>query len=144
MEYIHELCDGKDEWSTHEKIGFAVSCMLKHRNYSLYPVLSIQRWTEYAINHHQIKFFFDGHNQPLGYITWAYLEADTELRMLNDEKFNLHPSEWNEGGRIWLLDFCCAPGYSLEVIKKLKRIRPWGEGQVRWISRRNQSIKVFS
>lgn len=82
MSYIRETIRGKDEWTVYEQIGFAVSCMLYNRNYSLYPVLTIQYWTEYAIQHNQIKFLFDSRGFPLAYITWAYLEADTEARLL--------------------------------------------------------------
>ncbi|EQP62644.1 hypothetical protein G741_04866, partial [Escherichia coli HVH 78 (4-2735946)] len=53
MSYIRETIRGKDEWTVYEQIGFAVSCMLYNRNYSLYPVLTIQYWTEYAIQHNQ-------------------------------------------------------------------------------------------
>ena len=81
MSYIRETIRGKDEWTVYEQIGFAVSCMLYNRNYSLYPVLTIQYWTEYAIQHNQIKFLFDSRGFPLAYITWAYLEADTEARL---------------------------------------------------------------
>ncbi len=102
MSYIRETIRGKDEWTVYEQIGFAVSCMLYNRNYSLYPVLTIQYWTEYAIQHNQIKFLFDSRGFPLAYITWAYLEADTEARLLRDPEFRLHPSEWNEDGRIWI------------------------------------------
>lgn len=98
MYYIRETIRGKDEWTVYEQIGFAVSCMLYNRNYSLYPVLTIQYWTEYAIQHNQIKFLFDSRGFPLAYITWAYLEADTEARLLRDPEFRLHPSEWNEDG----------------------------------------------
>lgn len=82
MYYIRETIRGKDEWTVYEQIGFAVSCMLYNRNYSLYPVLTIQYWTEYAIQHNQIKFLFDSRGFPLAYITRAYLEADTEARLL--------------------------------------------------------------
>ena len=77
MSHIRETIRGKEEWTVYEQIGFAVTCMLYNRNYSLYPVLTIQYWTEYAIQHHQIKFLFDTRGFPLAYITWAYLEADT-------------------------------------------------------------------
>ena len=100
MSYIRETIRGKDEWNVYDQIGFAVSCMLYNRNYSLYPVLTIQYWTEYAIQHNQIKFLFDSRGFPLAYITWAYLEADTEARLLRDPEFRLHLSEWNEDGRI--------------------------------------------
>lgn len=96
MSYIRETIRGKNEWTVYEQIGFAVSCMHYNRNYSLYPVLTIQYWTEYAIQHNQIKFLFDSRGFPLAYITWAYLEADTEARLLRDPEFRLHPSEWKD------------------------------------------------
>lgn len=102
MSHIRESIRGREEWTVYEQIGFAVSCMLHNRNYSLYPVLTIQYWTEYAIQHNQIKFLFDSRGFPLAYITRAYLEADTEARLLNDPEFRLHPSEWDEDGRIWI------------------------------------------
>ncbi|HDR8808102.1 TPA: toxin-activating lysine-acyltransferase [Escherichia coli] len=140
MSYIRETIRGKDEWTVYEQIGFAVSCMLYNRNYSLYPVLTIQYWTEYAIQHNQIKFLFDSRGFPLAYITWAYLEADTEARLLRDPEFRLHPSEWNEDGRIWILDFCCKPGFGRKVIDYLIQLQAWGEGEVRWLSRRKKIV----
>lgn len=38
---FQEKNNNKNELSVHEKIGFAVRCMLYNRNYSLYPVLTI-------------------------------------------------------------------------------------------------------
>ncbi|OEO14107.1 toxin-activating lysine-acyltransferase, partial [Escherichia coli] len=99
-----------------------------------------QYWTEYAIQHNQIKFLFDSRGFPLAYITWAYLEADTEARLLRDPEFRLHPSEWNEDGRIWILDFCCKPGFGRKVIDYLIQLQPWGEGEVRWLSRRKKIV----
>lgn len=91
---FQEKNSNKNELSIHEKIGFAVRCMLYNRNYSLYPVLTIQIWTEFAINHDQIKFLFDTKGMPLAYITWAYIAPDTEERLINDPEFRLHLSEW--------------------------------------------------
>lgn len=142
MSYIRETISGRAEWTVYEQIGFAVSCMLHNRNYSLYPVLTIQYWTEYAIQHHQIKFLFDSRGFPLAYITWAYLETDTEARLLNDPEFILHPSEWNEDGRIWILDFCCKPGFGRKAIECFTDLRPWGEGEVRWMNRRKKIMTV--
>ncbi|EPN4396641.1 toxin-activating lysine-acyltransferase, partial [Escherichia coli] len=68
------------------------------------------------------------------------LEADTEARLLRDPEFRLHPSEWNEDGRIWILDFCCKPGFGRKVIDYLIQLQPWGEGEVRWLSRRKKIV----
>lgn len=140
--HIRETIQGRKEWTVYEQMGFALSCMLLHRNYSLYPVLSIQCWTEFAIQHGQIKFLFDAKGQPLAYITWAYLAPDTEDRLFNDPKFRLHHSEWNEDGRVWILDFCCKSGFCRKVFDYLEKLRPWGQGEVRWMSRRKK-IMMF-
>ncbi|HHO5250908.1 TPA: toxin-activating lysine-acyltransferase, partial [Escherichia coli] len=50
------------------------------------------------------------------------------------------PSEWNEDGRIWILDFCCKPGFGRKVIDYLIQLQPWGEGEVRWLSRRKKIV----
>ncbi|ECX6625118.1 toxin-activating lysine-acyltransferase [Salmonella enterica] len=139
---FQEKNNNKNELSVHEKIGFAVRCMLYNRNYSLYPVLTIQIWTEFAINHDQIKFLFDGKGMPLAYITWAYIAPDTEERLISDPEFRLHPSEWNEGGRIWVLDFCCKPGFGAKAIEHFSKFPPWGEGEVRWLSRKKKIMKL--
>lgn len=144
MSHMQETIKRKEEWTYYEEIGFAVSCMLHNRNYSLFPVLTIQYWTEYAIQHHQIKFLFDTQGFPLAYITWAYLEADTETRLLNDPEFRLHPSEWNEDGRVWIIDFCCKPGFGQKAIAHFIRSPPWGEGEARWLNRRKKIMKFTS
>lgn len=136
--YIRDDVNGKTQWSVHEQIGFAVSCMFYHHNYSLYPVVCIQHWTEHAIQHHQIKFLFDLHGLPLAYITWAYLEKDTEQRLINDPHFRLHPSEWDEGGNIWILDFCCKPGFCRKAVERFLMLSPWGEGAVHWLNRKKK------
>ncbi len=138
MVYLSETINGKGDWSAYEQIGFAVSCMLHNRNYSLYPIMSIYLWTEFAIQHSQIKFFFDMNGEPLAYATWAYLEADTVHRLINDPEFSLHPSEWNEGENVWILDFCCKPGFCRKILERLSQLRPWGDGQVHWLNRRRK------
>lgn len=142
--YIRETAGGREEWTAYEQLGFAVSCMLHNRNYSLYPVLSLQYWTEFAIQHQQIKFLFDTRGQPLAYVTWAYLAEDTETRLLHESEFRLHPSEWNEADRVWILDFCCKPGFSRKAIERFIQLSPWGEGPVRWLNRRKKVMTLPS
>lgn len=142
--YTKEIVNNQKSWSAHEQIGFAVSCMLYNHNYSLYPIISIQLWTEFAIQLNQIKFLFDNRGQPLAYITWAYLEQQTEERLLHDKNFRLHPSEWDENGKIWILDFCCKPGFGRKAIEHFIQLRPWGDGQVHWLNRRKKIMTLRS
>lgn len=131
--------EGREESSLQEQIGYAVQCMLYNRNYSMFPVLSIQQWTEHAILHKQIKFIFDARGKPLAYFTWAYLRSDTIERLKHDPHFRLHPSEWNEGGDIWILDFCCKPGYGKALLRFIRTHFPWQNHDVYWYSRRKKS-----
>ncbi|MFJ2600558.1 toxin-activating lysine-acyltransferase (plasmid) [Pantoea agglomerans] len=140
---IQDLVGKNNAPSLHEQMGYAVQCMLLNRNYSLYPVLSLQIWTEHAILHRQIKFLFDMNGSPLAYLTWAYLRNDTVERLLNDPQFRLHPSEWDEGGEIWILDFCCKPGYGREVIKYLRNTITLSQRNVKWLTRRKKVRRLF-
>ena len=140
--YIRETAGGQDQWSDYEQLGFAVSCMLHHRNYSLHPIKSVQERLIFAIQHGQIKFLFDTNDQPLAYVLWACLTKDTETQLQRDPGFPLHPSEWNEGDRIWLLDFCCRPGFAPQAIKRFNKLKPWGEGQVRWQNRKRKVMTL--
>jgi hemolysin-activating ACP:hemolysin acyltransferase len=79
--------------------------MAKSDEYCQYPIACITLWIEPAIRHEQIHFFFDDAGQACGYVTWAWLAADSERRLLHDPDVLLHISEWNEGSSLWILDF---------------------------------------
>ncbi|UTO03893.1 toxin-activating lysine-acyltransferase [Serratia nematodiphila] len=58
-----------------------------NKNYSLYHIKTLQLWTQEAINQNQFKILFDHLDNPLGYITWAYLRDETLGRLINDPQF---------------------------------------------------------
>ncbi|MFL1514928.1 toxin-activating lysine-acyltransferase [Pseudomonas prosekii] len=103
-------------------LGYAIMIIFMCTPYSTFKVLTLSYWISPAIDHKQIIFFFDSASTPIGYVTWAHLAPDTEQRLLEDPNFLLHPSEWNEGGRTWIIDFCFPCGGSKESIKKLKSV----------------------
>lgn len=100
-----------------EQLGMAVSLMGHCRNYLMYQVLCLRLWTEPAIRHKQIKFFFDERGRLIGYITWAYLASDVEHRLIHDPNVLLHESEWNEGGSLWILDFVAPFGHAWAIVR---------------------------
>ncbi|MER5532060.1 hypothetical protein ABT075_47075, partial [Streptomyces sp. NPDC002677] len=62
---------------------------------------------------------------------------ETLSRFINDTQFNLHNSEWDEGGTLCILDFCCKPGSAHLCLEHLKRVHPIVERRtVVWRSRR--------
>lgn len=101
-------------------LGYANMIIFKCQAYSVFRIITLDFWISPAIEHRQIIFLFDSTTKPIGYITWAHLAPDAEHRLLKDPSFLLHPSEWNEGGRTWIIDFCFPYGRLKESIKKLK------------------------
>lgn len=143
MSIVKEDFRGRKVFSEYEQLGFAVCCMLMNNNYSLYKIKSLQYWTLEAIRHNQFKILFDSLENPLGYITWAYLQEDTLLRFIRDPDCILHTSEWNENGTLCILDFCCKPGTASFFLKYLKKISPIVDtNKIVWLSRKSR--KLFS
>ncbi|WP_223464589.1 toxin-activating lysine-acyltransferase [Pseudomonas sp. GL-RE-26] len=123
-------------------IGFACLIILMCRHYSLFQIMTLRFWIAPAIDHKQILFFFDNFDMPVGYVTWAHLAPDSELRLLQDPDFLLHTSEWNEGGKTWIVDFCFPVGGTAIAIKHLKKhFRELGINKVFW-GRRNRDHSV--
>jgi cytolysin-activating lysine-acyltransferase len=102
------------------QIGLATTLMLRSTSYQHYPINCLSAWVEPAIMLKQIKFFFDRHGHPIGYLTWAYLTEDVENRMFRDPKFLLHVSEWNEGDRLWFLDFLAPTGFGSLILRHIR------------------------
>ena len=94
-----------DDAEYHKKLGWAATCMMGSDLYCQYPLACLTLWIRPAILLDQIRFFFDRSGAVSGYFTWAHLAHDTEERLLHDPSFLLHVSEWNEGDRLWVLDF---------------------------------------
>ncbi|WP_217896606.1 toxin-activating lysine-acyltransferase [Pseudomonas putida] len=82
--------------------------------------------------------FFDREATPRGYIIWAYLATDTEQRLLNQPDFLIHPSERNEGGRLWVVDVFFPRGAVFEAMGVIKEhFKGRGVKEVFWVRRNN-------
>ncbi|WP_434558224.1 toxin-activating lysine-acyltransferase [Pseudomonas sp. Z5-35] len=116
-----------------QMLGYGCMVMLSCRRYLSFQLVNLKAWLEPAIDHDQIVFFFDRAGSTVGYVTWAFLAPDSELRLLNDPRFLLDVSEWNEGGNVWVIDFCFPSGGVLSAVSLLKsHFRNKGVAQVSW------------
>ncbi|MEX0493720.1 toxin-activating lysine-acyltransferase [Raoultella terrigena] len=144
MSFITESQNGKNKFSQFENLGFAVSCMLMNNNYSLYHVKTLQLWTHKAINLNQFKALFDHKENPIGYITWAWFRNDTLNRLIYDPLFLPHTSEWNEGGTLCILDFCCQPGSARLCMDYLKDASPFIESNhIVWYAKKSGKLMAM-
>lgn len=70
-----------------------------------------------AIQHDQIKVFYNSFGEPVGYVVWALLSEDVERRFIATQNTRLHLSEWCEGDALWLMEARFAPGYLPDAIE---------------------------
>lgn len=98
--------------------------MLRSDDYCHYPIACLGIWIRPAILLKQIHFFTDTAGHVVGYMTWARLAADSEYRLLHDPSFLLHVVEWNEGDRLWILDFVVTTGRLRRRLLEAARLFP--------------------
>jgi cytolysin-activating lysine-acyltransferase len=109
----------------HAKIGAAVNLMSRSATYCGYPIACVSEWIKPPVLLDQILFFRNPGGPLLGYMTWAYLDEATESRLINDPNVLFHLSEWNEGDRLWIMDFVVLNGEARQfVLQALKGLFP--------------------
>jgi cytolysin-activating lysine-acyltransferase len=139
---LYTACKGPNVERKAKLLGFAGLVMFMCRRYSSFSMIALKFWIGPAIDHKQILFFFDKTSTPIGYVTWAHLASDSEERLLKDPDFLIHPSEWNEGGKTWIIDFCFPCGGAIEAVKQLKSyLREDNIESVSW-ARRNGDYTI--
>jgi hemolysin-activating ACP:hemolysin acyltransferase len=108
----------------HHRLGLVAAMMTKSSEYCQYPIACLGVWIEPAILLDQIHFFCDAGSNVVGYMTWALLAEDTEQRLIHDPEVLLHLSEWNEGDRLWIMDFVLIDGDVRTALKEASRRFP--------------------
>jgi hemolysin-activating ACP:hemolysin acyltransferase len=74
-----------------------------------------------AIAHRQIHIVYDDYGTPCAYLMWAWLTDEVAARVASTGDTSLHPSEWNEGNRFWVVDFACYYNRTRQVTTFLRR-----------------------
>ena len=97
--------------SVSERLGLALQVIFRRGCYLDYPLASIKAWLFAAAQVQQLHIFIGEDQRLLGYMTWAWFGEETERRWRQGSIATLHISEWNEGPRLWILDFVAMPGH---------------------------------
>lgn len=135
----HLKCHSREIRDHAQQLGLAVMLMLQDKVYSEMQVLCLKVWTEQAILHNQIRFFFNELGSPVGYVAWAYLTDEVERKFAEGGVSPLHPSEWNEGDRLWIMDFCSPRGHTADIVRLLKNSLLHETREVKWIREKKSS-----
>jgi cytolysin-activating lysine-acyltransferase len=128
----------------HHRLGLVAATMMRSSQYCEYPIACLAVWIEPAILLNQIYFFRDLGGNVVGYMTWALLAEDVERRLIHDPDVLFHFSEWNEGDRLWIMDFVLLDGKLRTMVKEAfslfphfteaKSLRRQPDGTVRKVS----------
>lgn len=123
-----------------QQIGIATYLSSRAPKYQFFQISCLRLWIEPAIQHRQISFFYDSFGLPIGYISLAFISDDTAARLINDEIFLLHESEWNEGDNYWIIDFVAPFGHALKILQEFRRKFVGGNFELNYLSRSKNNI----
>ena len=104
-----------------QDLGYISELMANNRTYRVFPIACLQLWIVPPLALGQARVFFDEKGRAVGYITWAFLSKEVADRWVNDPRFILHLSEWNEGGDLWIMDFFAVPGFAKIVFNEVRK-----------------------
>lgn len=128
-----------------EALGAVTFVMTRSPTYCQYPIACIAEWLRPPLLLCQYTLFYDASANLVGYMTWAFLAEDTEQRLIGDPAILLHLSEWNEGDRLWIMDFVVLNGdvrrfvqlgkNRLSQFEEAKSLRRRDDGSIRKVTR---------
>ncbi|TGG89371.1 toxin-activating lysine-acyltransferase, partial [Natronospirillum operosum] len=68
----------------------------------------------------QYKLYLDEQQNPVGFVTWAWLDEQGKQKMLDDEG-PLKNEEWDAGTNAMVNDFVAPWGHAKQIVGDLKR-----------------------
>lgn len=71
-----------------------------------------------AISSRQFRLF-RGNGQPIGFISWAFLDDEAELRLRRPRPY-LRPADWRSGPKCWLVDLVAPFGHAEAILSELR------------------------
>lgn len=114
-----------NEQTTYNTIGYyealgMMMWLMKHADYhSQWPLWSVDTDIVPALLHGQSKLYFDEHQNPVGFATWAWLDDDVKEQLLTNNT-PLDVNQWNSGGHLMFADFVAPWGHSKELLNDLR------------------------
>ncbi|MDA0782752.1 MAG: toxin-activating lysine-acyltransferase [Rickettsiales bacterium] len=104
--------------ATMESIFGSISWLMLHSPAHRHMFISDYEWLVMpALQSKQFRVIRQG-NTPIAYISWAYLDEETEERVKKG-MIKLKPTEWTQGDRLWIIDVIAPFGGSKQLLQKL-------------------------
>lgn len=101
-----------------ESIFGSISWLMLHSPAHRHFFISDYEWLVMpALNSKQFTIIRQN-NIPIAYISWAYLDEDTEYRV-KQGILKLKPSDWQQGDRLWIIDVIAPFGGAKQLLQRL-------------------------
>ena len=105
----------------HILTGSTCKLLAYNPRYNKVPIVYFHYWIFPAIYHQQIDVFFDKRNEPIGFITWAYMDSSTRAQIRSGARTTLKLDEWNEGGEPCIMDFVYDSDNFRSIVTHMRR-----------------------
>lgn len=125
-----------------EKFGYVLMIERLLKNYHGQNDFWLFQWIQIAIAHNQLEVFFAEDDTPIGFIAWAFLEADVQTKLIDNPAYALHPSEWTESTQPWIVDCVALPGFYKRIIRVAAQTFLKEYPQIGYVRRRLNGNKV--
>ena len=96
-----------------------------------YTIEDIQRLIIPPLKLGQYRLFQD-RATPIGYISWAFLNAETVENYINNKKL-LQADDWNNGKALWLINVICPKGGAINAMLKVEEKRKLASKGTRYL-----------
>lgn len=81
---------------------------------------SIEAQLMQPIRLRQVEIVYGPRRLPLAYASWAFVTTEVAARLAKEPTFLLHPSEWNEGTLLWIMDFVALKSRAFPLARALR------------------------
>ncbi len=106
------LPNNKNNYNDAMVLGSVVWLWMQSKAHRNAPLSVLPTQLMPALQNKQFVLMFDKAGQPIFYLAWAWFDAATEVDYFRNGQRNLTKNSWNQGDRIWVLDFIAPFGQS--------------------------------
>ena len=108
--------------SNAEILGELFGLLAQSKLHRAWRVVEIERYIMPALHHKQYRLYYDKDGRLFGYVSWAWMTAETERRYL-EGGYLMEPRDWVGGDKPWFIDWIAPRGGTRAIIRDLKSQR---------------------
>ena len=116
-------------------VGFAALLFSYSAHHRRYTCSDLQEYVAVPYRLKQYKIFYNEDGDVVGIVTWAWLSEYSINNITQDPRYSLHPSEWNEGRRLFIMDLVAPFGHFDHIARNLMIEQFKGVERCSWVRR---------